>query len=121
MTTPAGFRRIALKMPGTVEGAHTGHPDFRAGGRVFATLRPGGERGMIKLNPERQREFVRENPAAFSPENGAWGRQGCTKVVLASIDEMLLAAAMTLAWKNASEGPPRKAKRSARPMPQKLR
>lgn len=38
MLSPENFRRIALGMKDAVEGAHMGHPDFRAGGRIFATL-----------------------------------------------------------------------------------
>jgi hypothetical protein len=38
MMTPEEFRRIALKMEGSIEGAHMGHPDFRANGRIFATV-----------------------------------------------------------------------------------
>ena len=36
--TPAAFARIALSLDGAGEGAHGGHADFRAGGKVFATL-----------------------------------------------------------------------------------
>jgi hypothetical protein len=32
------FRRIALSLEGAEEGSHMGQPDFRAGGRIFATL-----------------------------------------------------------------------------------
>ena len=30
------FRRIALRLPGVVEAAHMGHPDFRVGKRIAA-------------------------------------------------------------------------------------
>ncbi|MFN2444720.1 MAG: hypothetical protein ABR606_03920 [Vicinamibacterales bacterium] len=36
--TPNRFRRIVLALGGVVEGAHFDHPDFRVGGRIFATL-----------------------------------------------------------------------------------
>jgi len=43
-----GFRRLALSLPGVVENAHMGHPDFRVGGRIFATLcAPDPEWGMV--------------------------------------------------------------------------
>jgi hypothetical protein len=32
------FRRIALSLEGAEESAHMGSPDFRVGGRIFATL-----------------------------------------------------------------------------------
>ena len=38
MLTENDFRRIALGMKGAIESAHMGHPDFRANGRIFATL-----------------------------------------------------------------------------------
>lgn len=103
MLTPQRFRRIALGLQGAVEGAHMGHPDFRANGRIFATLHPDRIFGMVKLTPEQQQQFVREHPDAFTPENGAWGRQGCTRVRLAAVDEDTLGEAMTLAWKNTAD------------------
>src|SRR5262245_15180411 len=94
------FRRIALGMKDAAQGAHMGHPDFRANGRIFATLHPDRQFGMVKLTPEQQQRFVREHPAMFAPENGAWGRQGCTRVRLDSADEETLGEAMTLARQN---------------------
>src|SRR5262249_25170311 len=82
-----GFRRIALGMAGAIESAHMGHPDFRANGKMFATLHHDRKSGMVKLTPEQQKKFVSGNPGAFAPENGAWGRAGCTKVLLAEVDE----------------------------------
>jgi hypothetical protein len=32
------FRRIALNLEGAEESSHMGSPDFRVGGRIFATL-----------------------------------------------------------------------------------
>ena len=96
------FRRIALGMDGAVEGAHMGHPDFRANNRIFATLHADQQWGMVKLTPEQQQEFVRRDPVAFVPEKGAWGRQGCTAVRLQSVDEEAVGEAMTLAWRNSA-------------------
>jgi hypothetical protein len=101
----ADFRRIALGMKGAIESAHMGHPDFRANGRIFATLHTDLKSGMVKLTPEQQQEFVRANPAAFSPEAGAWGRQGCTAVRLDTVDEETLGEALTLAWRNSAAKP----------------
>jgi len=100
MMTPDEFRRLALKLDGATEGAHMGHPDFRANGKIFATLYPDGQRGMVQLKPEQQADFVRLDPSAFAPASGAWGRKGSTTVVLALVDEEKLGEAMTLAWQN---------------------
>jgi uncharacterized protein (DUF1697 family) len=108
--TAAGFRRIALALDGAEERAHMGHPDFRVGGRIFATLHADGRYGMVKLRLEEQQAFVEQYPAAFMPENGAWGRQGCTRVTLKHVDEETLGQALTLAWRDA--GTPRTAERA---------
>src|SRR4030095_9054724 len=97
--TPEEFRRLALKMPDAVEGAHMKHPDFRANGKIFATLYPDGERGMVKLTPAQQKDFIADSEA-FEPASGAWGRQGCTTVRLDAVEEEKLGEAMTLAWQN---------------------
>jgi hypothetical protein len=103
MLSPEDFRRIALRMVDAIEGAHMGHPDFRVNGRIFATLHPEHQWGMVKLTPDQQQKFVRENPSTFVPENGAWGRAGCTRVRLDSVDEDTLGEAMTLAWQNTAK------------------
>lgn len=106
MTTKS-FRRIALGMAGAIESAHHGHPDFRANGKIFATLQS-DERGMVVLTPEQQAAFVADHPGAFVAETGAWGRQGCTRVILAAADEEAVGDAMTLAWQKASAAKPAK-------------
>ena len=80
-----------------------GHPDFRAGGRIFASLHSDLRVGMVKLTPEQQSRFVQEGGGSFAPENGEWGRQGCTAVTLATAHEELLGEAMTLAWRNVTQ------------------
>jgi hypothetical protein len=102
------FRRIALGLEGAVEGAHMGHPDFRVNGRIFATLHPDLESGMVKLTPEQQDALVRADPSAFAPENGAWGRQGCTAVRIAAVDDEALGEAITLAWRTLATAPSRR-------------
>ena len=98
--TENGFRKIALSMQGAIESAHMGHPDFRANGKIFATLHDDKKSGMVKLTPEQQQDFLGEHPEMFVPENGAWGRSGCTRVILNKADEEAVGEAMTLAWQN---------------------
>ncbi len=95
------FRRFALGMDGAVESAHMDHPDFRVNGRIFATLDHDETRCMVKLSPEEQAQFMRSEPGTFVPAAGAWGRQGCTLVTIAEVDENVLGEAMTLAWQGA--------------------
>jgi hypothetical protein len=96
--TPAGFRRLALSLPETTEGEHMDHPDFRVRGKIFATLMPGEDRGVVMLTPEEQAHCVRARPSSFVPAKGAWGRQGCTQVLLKSVDAAALRQAMRSAW-----------------------
>ena len=107
------FRRIALGLQDALEGAHMGHPDFRVGGRIFASLNHDQTRGMVVLTAEQQERFVRENPSAFQPENGAWGRAGCTRVDLESVDEETLGEALTLARQNSIRKGPARSKTKA--------
>jgi hypothetical protein len=100
--TIAEFRRIALSMPQAAESAHMGHPDFRVKGKIFATLfsRDDDNWGMVKLNPEQQRQFVEANPGVFEPVKGGWGRRGATQVRLDSVDKATLRSAIFTAWLN---------------------
>ena len=94
------FRRIALSLEGAEEGSHMGHPDFRVGGRIFATLAAVDNGfGNLMLDPEQQKAFVDELPEIFLPIPGGWGRMGATHVRLAVANEDLLRGALQVAWK----------------------
>jgi hypothetical protein len=97
---PADFRRMALALDGAVEGAHMGHPDFRVNNRMFATLHADDRFGMVGLTPAQQQEFIAAHPETFTPESGAWGRAGSTRVRLALAHEEVVGEALTLAWQN---------------------
>lgn len=99
--TAQEFRRMALSLAGTTAQSHMGHPDFRVAGRIFATLGfPGRGWGMVKLTPEQQELFVRSQPKAFKPVNGAWGRAGVTNVALPTAKKSAVREALTMAWEN---------------------
>jgi hypothetical protein len=99
--TEATFRALALALPHATEAAHMGHPDFRVGGKIFATLRhPGRGWAMIKLTPEHQGLFVRTQPAAFAPVKGGWGLAGATMVRLAAARKGAVEEALMIAWRN---------------------
>jgi hypothetical protein len=80
-----------------------GHPDFRVGGKIFATLgHPDDRHGMVKLSPDQQADCVESDPASFAPAAGAWGRGGSTTVRLKSADTELLRKALAAAWRRAA-------------------
>lgn len=95
------FRKLALSLPQAVEAAHMNHPDFRVGGKIFATLGyPSKTWAMVKLTPAQQKGFVRDAPDVFEPCAGAWGRQGATGVNLPAADRATVREALKLAWTN---------------------
>lgn len=77
-----------------------GAPDFRVGGRIFATLASQDQGyGNLMLTAEVQAEFVEEIPRVFVPIPGGWGRMGATHVRLTEADENLLLGALRTAWR----------------------
>ena len=99
--TPTDFRRLALSLPKATESAHHGHPDFRVGGKIFATLAyPNKDWGVLMLTPEQQEFFVKARPKMFTPVAGTWGRAGSTQVQLRSARKAAVREAMIAAWRN---------------------
>jgi hypothetical protein len=109
------FRRIAISLEGVEESSHMGSPDFRVGGRIFATLAAAKQGyGNLMLTPEQQVMFVAEMPEVFIPVPGGWGRNGATHVRLSKANEDLLTGALRTAWKlrvekNAKAAPKKRA------------
>lgn len=97
--TAAQFRQLALSFPETIESEHMNHPDFRVGGKIFATLSPGEEFGVLLLTPEEQQEFIIMDGNGFSPVPGGWGRKGSTRVHLDETRPKILKQAMAAAWR----------------------
>jgi hypothetical protein len=99
--TPDEFRNEALQLPEAVEAEHMGHPDFRVGGKIFATLgAPDAEWGMVKLTPEQQEHWIDAEPDVFAAVKGGWGRRGATNVRLSAATAKKLRGALDDAWKN---------------------
>jgi hypothetical protein len=98
----SAYRRLALAMPGAVEGEHMGAADFRIGkamgGKIFATLAYGHKGlGTLMLTPEQQAMFIAEAPEYFSAVAGGWGRAGAT-LVRVDAPESVLAGALSTAF-----------------------
>src|SRR5580698_8580545 len=119
--TANDFRRIALSLEGAEEGSHMGAADFRVGGRIFATLASQKQGyGNLMLTPERQAEFVAEQPDIFVPVSGGWGKMGATHIRLSASNEDMLAGALRTAWrlrieKNAKSGAQRRTSKPRAP------
>jgi hypothetical protein len=98
--TETQFRELALSFPEATESSHQGHPDFRVGGKIFATLGyPDGSCGVVMLDPDEQKFFVKLDGAAFTPVAGAWGQKGSTIVRLRAAKSALVRESLEAAWR----------------------
>jgi hypothetical protein len=115
------FRQMALSFDGAEEGSHMGSPDFRVGGRIFATLATEHLGfGNLMLPPESQRALVAEAPEVFLPIPGGWGRKGCTHIRLADAAAGQILKVLHTAWnlrveKNGSSRSSRRLRRRGTP------
>jgi hypothetical protein len=55
-------RKLVAQLPGTEEGIHHGHPDFRVNKKIFATLSESEDRAALRLTQLEAREVVSSNP-----------------------------------------------------------
>lgn len=94
------FRELALALPEAIESAHMDHPDFRVKGKIFATLGPAGDWGMVKLTIAQQAAYLAAEPHVFRPASGAWGQKGATLVQLDAAQSATVRQALTDAWCN---------------------
>lgn len=58
-------RRLVAELPGAEESAHHGHPDFRVGRRIFATLWPDQNRSVLRLAVEDADGLAASRPDTF--------------------------------------------------------
>jgi hypothetical protein len=97
--TAASFRKLALGFPGVVEQAHMGHPDFRVGGRIFATLGyPRAGWAAVSVTAYDQDALVTAYPKTFIPVKGKWGEQGATNIVLRHATAETVTVALSAAY-----------------------
>ncbi len=92
------LRAFIRTVPETVESSHMGTPDFRVGGKIFATGRVDGPRMVLKLPLHIQEAMLENQPEAFSLTPG-WGRHGWTFAETDKIDADLLQDLLNLAWR----------------------
>ena len=91
-------RRLALALPEAVEQDHHGFPSFRVAGKIFATLRDGPPKLMVKLDPEDQHNLSEAHPEVIAPVPGAWGRRGSTFVRYDLAEAEFAVMLLRLAW-----------------------
>ncbi len=112
--TPAAFRKTALALPGAVEGAHMGTADFRANGRIFASLGyPDRDHAMVKLTPDQQEIVVAGAPETFAPVPGGWGKGGATHVRLKTADPKAVKSGLKMAYDGVMAKKPARPRKSS--------
>jgi hypothetical protein len=101
--TADDFRRMALSLPETSEGAHMGHPDFRIGGKIFATLGyPNNRYAVVRLTSYDQDLIAKDHPKAFAPVPGSWGSGGATTILLRAANQKIVRVALEAAWRKSA-------------------
>lgn len=98
--TPAAFSKLALAMPEAEVSEHFGTPDYRVGGRIFATAGRVDGRAVLKLTLDQQAMLCDAEPQMFEPIPGGWGRKGWTNLILAKADTPTARSALWMAWRN---------------------
>ncbi len=82
-----------------------GHPDFRIGKRIFASLGyPNAGCTVLKLTLDQREMLVAAEPGMFSPVPGGWGKNGATILTLAHADEATARSALAMAAGNLNRG-----------------
>src|ERR1700686_4366383 len=96
--TAAKVRELVARLPGALEGAHHGHPDFRVQKKIFATLSAAEDHAALRLTQLEARELATRQPAAFrlvsDREPYAW-----VSVLLEAISADDLSDLLEEAWK----------------------
>jgi hypothetical protein len=98
--TAEDFRTLALELPEAMEQSHMNHPDFRVRGKIFATIWPDDDWGMVKLTAEQQVMFCKSEPKVYVPIKGYWGKKGATSVNLRAAKKGSVRKALVAAWLN---------------------
>ena len=63
--SPEAARRLALRLPGTVEGPCYGTPGYRVRGKLFARLREDEETFVVSVDRDTREALLEANPKAF--------------------------------------------------------
>jgi hypothetical protein len=93
--TQEDVRRLALALPDSSEGAHMGHPDFRVGKKIFASLPPDGCTVALKIMPADLDLLVASDPATF---RDVWGGRWLG-VSLDRVTRPVLRRLLTESWR----------------------
>jgi predicted DNA-binding protein (MmcQ/YjbR family) len=95
--TADDVRRLVAALPGAEERAHNGHPDFRVGGRIFASLFPEKGSSGLRLTREEAVAIAADRPQAFRLVSDR-GAVGWLSAVLDQVSEAEYEGLLEEAW-----------------------
>ncbi|HLZ30528.1 MAG TPA: MmcQ/YjbR family DNA-binding protein [Chloroflexota bacterium] len=101
--TPARVRKLVAGLPGAVESAHHGHPDFRVQKKIFATLSEAEDRAALRLTQLEARELAARQPTVFRLVSDR-EPYSYVSVQLDAVDAEQLADLLEEAWKLRAAG-----------------
>jgi hypothetical protein len=70
---------------------------FRTPRKIFATLDTDARDLNLMFNQEHRDFYCGQDPQAFSPVPGGWGRRGATRCDLEAVNEVILISALKAA------------------------
>jgi hypothetical protein len=94
---PQRARELALNLAGASEKPHFHRQAFHTKRKTFATLDERARDINLMFDPELRDFYCEQEPVAFSPVPGGWGRMGITRCDLGRVDETTLLSALTAA------------------------
>lgn len=97
--TPEEFAVLALSLPDVAEGSHFGKRDFRAGGKVFASL-PSPTTANINFTPDQQQLMLAVHGDLYAPLAKSWGARGWTALDLSRAEAEIALPALATARGN---------------------
>jgi hypothetical protein len=106
--SPARARDLALALPGASEAPHFHRVAFRTPRKIFATLDASAGDINLMFDADMRDFFCEQEPKAFAPVPGGWGRMGATCCDLHAVDEDALASALRAAHALAGPKPRRR-------------
>jgi hypothetical protein len=95
--TSAQVRRLIMSQPKATAAPHMDREAFRAGRRIFATLRANDGTLNVMLAPDVQAMMCDDSSAVFQPVAGAWGPLGWTQINLLIASEADVLSALKAA------------------------
>jgi hypothetical protein len=95
--TVAEARRTLLSYPKATAAPHFDRQSYRAGRRIFATLRERDGELNVMLPRDLQQTMCEDSPRMLSPVPGGWGPMGWTRLDLANADAVTLKSVLDAA------------------------